>query len=57
MTNYVRHGLKRGKAKTREASGYSSTTLGGGDACDVEETRAARLDGWISWEAEERVAQ
>ena len=23
---------------------------------DVEETRAARLDGWIAWEAEERVA-
>ena len=24
---------------------------------DVEETRAARLDGWIAWEAEERVAR
>ena len=24
---------------------------------DVEETRAAKMDGWISWEAEERVAQ
>ena len=24
---------------------------------DVEETRAARLNGWIAWEAEERVAQ
>ena len=23
---------------------------------DVEEARAARLDGWIAWEAEERVA-
>ena len=24
---------------------------------DVEETRAARLDGWIAWEVEERVAR
>jgi len=24
---------------------------------DVEETRAARLDGWIAWEAEEKAAQ
>ena len=24
---------------------------------DVEETRAAKMDGWIAWEAEERVAQ
>ena len=24
---------------------------------DVEETRAARLDRWIAWEAEERVTR
>ena len=24
---------------------------------DVEETRAARLDGWIAWEVEERAAR
>ena len=24
---------------------------------DVEGTRAAKMDGWIAWEAEERVAQ
>ena len=24
---------------------------------DVEETQAARLDGWIAWEAEEKVTQ
>jgi len=26
------------------------------DGTDMEEARAARLDGWIAWEAEERVA-
>ena len=24
---------------------------------DVEETRAAKMDGWSAWEAEKRVAQ
>jgi len=27
------------------------------DGTDVEEARAARLDGWIVWEAEERVTR
>jgi len=27
------------------------------DGMDVREARAARMDGWIVWEAEERVAQ
>jgi hypothetical protein len=26
------------------------------DGADVEEARASRLDRWIAWEAEERVA-
>jgi len=26
------------------------------DGTDVEEARAARMDGWIVWEVEERVA-
>ena len=69
MTTYVRRGLKRGKVKTREhpgtpqqpSMGEAPVALPGVgrlvEGEDVEEIRAARLDGWIAWEAEERVAQ
>ena len=73
MPNYVQRERKRGKAKDPgrirallnnprwercllrflELSGVGRLV---GDE-DVEETRMARLDGWIAWEAEERAAQ
>ena len=39
--------------KFLELSGVGRTVA---DGTDVEETRAARMDTWIVWEAEERVA-
>ena len=65
----VQRERRHGKAETREhpdtpkqpsveeATVTLPGTVGGwGGNEDVEETRAARLGGWIAWEAEERVA-